>query len=283
MNGLRVSEHASSNGCWRVSSLAPGVPLASYVNAYHAYDEQDTSFRRRRELPDGSAVLIFNLGKELRVEHPAGTVSAFGEGDGFFSGAAATYAVTETDGAQAGAQIKFSLLGARLFVGKPLTELGDGLVDPSEAFGPSAGELAGRVAEARSQEERLSLLSQAVERRVSSEGAIAPGLAFAYRRLSHADIRIAEIARQIGWRRERFSRDFHREFGLSPKTFARIRRFARTLREREREPSLNGAMLAAQCGYVDQAHMILDFQEFAGAAPAALWRRELSSAGGFVD
>ena len=37
-----------------------------------------------------------------------------------YSGASATYAVTETDGAQAGAQIKFNLLGARLFLGLPL-------------------------------------------------------------------------------------------------------------------------------------------------------------------
>ena len=83
--------------------------------------------------------------------------------------------------------------------------------------------------------------------------------------------------------RERFSKAFRREFGLTPKTFARVRRFARTLRVRRQEPSLTGAALAAQCGYVDQAHMIHDFQEFSGSAPSALWRHELPDAGGFVD
>jgi hypothetical protein len=82
MDGLRISEHASDNGRWRISSLAPSGHLASYVNGFHACHEQDTPFRRRRELPDGSAVLIFNLGKELRVDHPARTVRAFGEGHG---------------------------------------------------------------------------------------------------------------------------------------------------------------------------------------------------------
>ena len=284
MNGVRTSEHASDSGSWRIASLAPTAALASYVQGFHAYHEQDTMFRRRRELPDGSAVLIFNLGQELCVEHPAGTLRVFGEGRGFFSGASATYAVTETHGAQTGAQIKFSLLGARLFLGRPLGDLGDALVDPPEAFGSSsAAELGKRVAEARSQQERLLLLTRAVERRLISEDAIAPGLAFAVKRLSRADVRVAEIAREIGWSRERFSRAFRREFGLPPKTFARIRRFSRALRLREREPFLNGAALAAQCGYVDQAHMTLDFQAFAGAAPAALWRRALPDAGGFVD
>jgi AraC-like DNA-binding protein len=283
MDGLRTSEHASESGRWRIASLAPSGRLASYVDAFYAYHEQDTAFRRRRELPDGSAVLIFNLGKELRVEHPTGTLCAFGQGRGFFSGASATYAVTETDGAQTGAQIKFSLLGARLFLGRPLGELGDALVDPSEAFGSGAAELGERVAEARSSEARLLLLSQAVGRRLLPEGAIAPGLAFAFNRLSRVDVRIAEVAREIGLSGERFSRAFGREFGLSPKAFARIRRFARALRLRAREPSLNGAMLAAQCGYADQAHMVRDFQAFAGAAPAALWRRELPNGRGFVD
>ncbi len=54
-----------------------------------------------------------------------------------------------------------------------------------------------------------------------TEHAIAPGLAFAFRRLDRADVRIAKIACEIGMSRERFSKAFCREFGLTPKTFAR--------------------------------------------------------------
>jgi AraC-like DNA-binding protein len=257
MDGLRVSEHASESGSWRISSLAPSGLAALHVSAFHAYEERGTAFRRRRELPDGSAVMIFNLGTELRVEHPLGALRAFGEGQGFFSGASRTYAITETDGAQTGSQVKFSLLGARLFLRRPLGELGDALVDLSQALGRGAGELGQRVADARSQEERLELLSRAVAIRLS-EHAIAPGLAFAFRRLDRADIRIADVACEIGMSRDRFSKAFCREFGLTPKTFARVRRFARALSARRQEPSLDGAALAAQCGYVDQAHMIHD-------------------------
>jgi AraC-like DNA-binding protein len=240
MDGLRVSEHASENGSWRIASVVPCGALMRYVSVFHAYDERGTAFRRRRELPDGSAVVIFNLGRELRVEQPAGASQAFGEGQGFYSGASATYVVTETDGAQTGAQIKFNLLGARLFLGRPLGELGEALVDCTQAFGQAAVELTDRLADARSQEERLRLLAQAVELRFRSESAVAPQLAFAFQRLSRADIRISELARAIGMSREGFSKAFRREFGLPPKTFARIRRFARTVREREREPSLDG-------------------------------------------
>jgi len=283
MDRLRLSQHDSDAGSWRVASLESEGALSSYVGAFYAYEERGTSFRRRRELPDGSAVLIFNLGRELRVEHPRDMRRAFGEGQGFYSGASATYAVTETDGEQAGAEIKFSILGARLFLGLPLEEFGDALIDAPQAFGRRATELRDRLTETRSQDERVRALVRAAAPKLSSENGVAPGLAFAFRRLSRADVRIADVAREIGMGRERFSKAFRREFGLAPKTFTRVRRFARTLRVRRSEPSLTGAALAAQCGYVDQAHMIHDFQEFSGSAPSTLWRRELPDAGGFVD
>jgi AraC-like DNA-binding protein len=283
VDGLRFSEHTSENGSWRVASFAPRGRLAPYVSVFNAYEEHETAFRRRRELPDGSAVLIFNLGKPLQVEHPVGVTQSFGEGQGFFSGASTTYVVTETDGAQTGAQIKFSLHGARLFLGRPLGEFGDALVEPSEVLGRVSIELEERIAGVRSEADRVRLLAQVVEQRLHSNVAIAPGLAFAFKRLDRANVRIGDIAREIGMGRERFSKAFRHEFGLPPKTFARVRRFARSLRARELEPSIDGACLAAQCGYVDQAHMIHDFQEFAGGAPSAIWRRQLPDAGGFVD
>jgi AraC-like DNA-binding protein len=283
MDGVRVFEHASETGSWKISSLAPNSALAPYAVAFNAYEERGMSFHRRRELPDGLAVLLFNLGKELRVEHPVGAPRVFAEGQGLYSGASVTYVVTETKGEQTGAQIKFSLLGARLFLGRPLEAFGDALVDPREVLGRSAAELRDRLANARSHEDRLALLAQSVARRLRQPDNLAPALAFAFSRLSRADLRIADLAREVGASRERFSKAFRREFGLSPKTFARIRRFNRALRRRDREPSLDGAALAAACGYVDQAHMIHDFQEFAGSPPAALWRRGLPDAGGFVD
>jgi AraC-like DNA-binding protein len=283
MDGLHVFDHASETGSWRIATRVPTGALAPYAVAFNAYEERNTSFRRRRELPDGLAVLIFNLGKELRVEHPVGALHGFGEGEGIYSGASPTYVVTETDGAQTGVQIKFSLLGARLFLGRPLGELGDALIDPLEAVGRSAAELRDRLAETRTQEERVELLTQAVERRLDQPNRPAEELAFAFTRLSRADIRIADLACEVGMSRERFSKAFRWEFGLTPKTFARVRRFTPALRRREREPSLSGAGLAAVSGYVDQAHMTRNFHEFSGSTPAALWRRGLPDGGGFVD
>ncbi len=70
MDGLRVSEHASESGSWRISSLAPSGLAALHVSAFHAYEERGTAFRRRRELPNGSAVLILTARRDSQDRLP---------------------------------------------------------------------------------------------------------------------------------------------------------------------------------------------------------------------
>jgi len=52
--------------------LVPPPMLAPFVRRIKACAERDTDFVRRRELPTGRAVLLFNFGGELRIEDAAG-------------------------------------------------------------------------------------------------------------------------------------------------------------------------------------------------------------------
>ena len=44
MDRLRVSQHNSDAGSWRIASLEPEGPLAPYVGAFYAYDERGARF-----------------------------------------------------------------------------------------------------------------------------------------------------------------------------------------------------------------------------------------------
>ncbi|HEY3739179.1 MAG TPA: AraC family transcriptional regulator [Bryobacteraceae bacterium] len=56
--------------------------------------------------------------------------------------------------------------------------------------------------------------------------------------------------------------------GVSPKFLSRILRFRQAVeRLRKQRPQAAWADFAAVCGYFDQAHMIREFQEFAGVSP----------------
>ena len=80
-------------------------------------------------------------------------------------------------------------------------------------------------------------------------------------------LRIGDLADRLGVTRRHLERQCRRDLGLSPKMLARITRFRRAAALLAQGRVQSGADLAAAGGYVDQAHLIREFQEFAGTTP----------------
>jgi AraC-like DNA-binding protein len=265
--------------------LQPTEWAAPFVTRFNAYHERGTAFTRRCEPPSGLATLVFNLGEELRVEHPAETHNAYGAGEAFYTGVSTRYAVTETDRAQAGAQAMLTPLGARLLLGFPLSEVSDFMIDPKDLFGGLAGETQERLQECNAEEGRLAVLEAMIERRLArADRRPASDLVHAARRLqaSGGRIVISDLAVEIGCSRKHLTTRFTREFGIAPKMLGRVLRFDRALCALRGGALRHLAELADFCGYSDQAHLTRDFTEFAGAPPAAFMRRALPDQGGFA-
>ncbi len=79
---------------------------------------------------------------------------------------------------------------------------------------------------------------------------------------------VGAAAALLGASPRQLERRFKTRVGMSPKHFARIRRFQRVFPTIERGGGWVDA--AAACGYYDQAHLIRDFRAFAGEAPSHL-------------
>jgi AraC-like DNA-binding protein len=80
-------------------------------------------------------------------------------------------------------------------------------------------------------------------------------------------LKIGDLADTLGVTRRQLERQCRRDLGVSPKMLARILRFRRATSLIARGEVRSGADLAAAGGYVDQAHLIREFQEFAGTTP----------------
>lgn len=82
-------------------------------------------------------------------------------------------------------------------------------------------------------------------------------------------VRIQQLARESCVTVRTYERKFVAEVGVSPKLFARLRRFQLAL---DRKRALGGRWLdvAHDLGYFDQMHMIKEFRAFGGEAPTAL-------------
>jgi AraC-like DNA-binding protein len=83
---------------------------------------------------------------------------------------------------------------------------------------------------------------------------------------------VDELARAVGLSARQLERRFRARVGLGPKLLARITRFQHAFRLARRTPNL--AEVAARAGYFDQAHLVRDFRQFAGAAPSRFLARE---------
>ena len=84
---------------------------------------------------------------------------------------------------------------------------------------------------------------------------------------------IAGASRRLGLSERHFRRLFSAEFGANPKTYARILRFDRTLRQLHPRP-WEAASPPGTDDYADQAHLIREFCAFAEITPGAYVRNK---------
>jgi len=82
-------------------------------------------------------------------------------------------------------------------------------------------------------------------------------------------VRIATLAKELGWSRKHLHACFRRDVGLSPKRYAEVRRFDR-LRRRLAANGTTLVNLAAELGYADQAHLARDARRFSTRTATAL-------------
>jgi AraC-like DNA-binding protein len=109
-------------------------------------------------------------------------------------------------------------------------------------------------------------------------------VAWAWQRLQDTGgrVRIDALARELGASRRYLARRFDEQVGLSPKSVARLQRFADVRRRIERSPA-RWATIAHEVGYADQSHLNREFQQFAGTTPTDLADRLIPGGGVIGD
>lgn len=93
---------------------------------------------------------------------------------------------------------------------------------------------------------------------------------------------IAELIESTPMSRRNFERKFLEEVGLSPKTYAKIRRFGYTCSLMAGKRDVNLMDVLCEGGYYDQSHFIKDFKYFSGRTPRTYAKTNLELAN-FVD
>jgi AraC-like DNA-binding protein len=94
---------------------------------------------------------------------------------------------------------------------------------------------------------------------------------------------IEMIGSEVGISARQLGRRFETVIGLSPKLLSRIVRFQRLFRLIESRRFTNWALLALECGYYDQSHLIRDFRAFTGSEPTSYFSQPNEISGHFIE
>ncbi len=223
---------------------------------------------RRRELPFAGVAVILELDGawDLSLSED-GPPERFGS---FVGGLIDRPAFSANAGPTATLQFNLTPLGALAVFGVPGSELAGRIVEFSDLV-PDAHLLIEELAGQSDWPARYALLDTWLTRRFAGAGEVTPDVEWAWRRIvgSAGAIPMSELQRELGCSSRHLSARFGEHVGMTPKRFARMVRFEHAV-QRLRAGDEELGVIAADCGYYDQAHFNRDFRAFAGVAPGAL-------------
>jgi AraC-like DNA-binding protein len=266
---------------WQISEARPAAALSAFVTRYSDYSEQTRSFTARQELASTGGVLIYALGEPLEIVGADGRAILLRQGEGFAGAIADGTSVSRAHGAQAGVHAFMSLPSLARVVGAPLAGLANCVATMRDLIGREADDLGCRLVEAADSEQRFDLLDRFLIRRFADTTREDRTICWSMARLARADGPMSSaLADEIGWSRRHFARRFRSSTGFGPDRFRRIARFERFAARLMRSPDDDLAGLAAESGYVDQAHLGRDVRDFADMTPGELRSRLIPDGGG---
>ncbi len=247
--------------------------LAGFVRAITGYRYDGLPAGVHVGMPSTTITLVISLDDGLVVSWPA-TDARPRRFDAVVSGLQDGPAHVHHGGAQEGIQLELSPAGVRRLLGTPVAELAGASAELRDVVGRSATSLRDALADVPDWRHRYRLVQRALLRWLTDgpPAGPAPEVGHAWRLVvgSGGTTPIGRVAAEVGWSTRHLGERFRAEYGLSPKTVARVARFDRShALLRRRGTSI--AAVAARCGYADQAHLTRDWRDIAGITPTRWW------------
>jgi len=261
----------------------PAVALRGLVRQYAGWFEHMAAPLCRRELPTDEIPVIISFGEPIRV-YDAGDSHRYRDLGSFATGAYDTYVRVLSSGPCGGIQINFTILGARLFLARPLTDLYNQSVPLDCVLGAAAPRLESELYDAPTWDARFDILDREIAARMFAAAGPCPEVLWTWRRLVQTGGRVSidRIVDEIGRSHKHVIACFREQIGLTPKTMARVLRFSRAARALRVATPARLVDIAHDCGYYDQAHFTRDFRAFAGVTPRELLASLLPDGAGIV-
>ncbi|MES9617206.1 helix-turn-helix domain-containing protein [Streptomyces tuirus] len=254
-----------------VLTMRPSVPALGAAIGAMGCVELRFAHSAELALPTGAAQLLVNLDGDALSSSPLQGAHRRTRGAALH-GPYAEPAVIDPAQQRAVLWVAFRPAGVHPFLGAPVSEVRDQLVGLDDLWGTDGAVLRERLLEAVAAggpRAGLRALETALLDRTDRPPEPDPA-AWRAAALLDRGTPVSEVADRLGWTTRRLARTCTEHLGFPPKRYARVRRFQRLLGHvNAGHGPPDWALLAANCGYHDQAHLIHEFRAFAGLTPTA--------------
>jgi AraC-like DNA-binding protein len=253
----------------------PAAPLSAFVaNLWLLSDAPGHA--KERIVPSGTLELVINLHEDEFRIYDSTEGRQFRRFSGaIVSGAYGSFFVIDTAEHASVIGVHFKPSGALPFLGLPPGGRSNSQVNLEALWGPPARQLRAMLCSARTPARRFQILESALLARLANPTRQHAAVQIGLREL-HGGTSVGDVVAQVGMSHRRFIELFTAEVGITPKLFARIRRFQRASALTRNLASPDWSNIAAECGYFDQSHLIRDFIAFSGFSPDKFLRHSLA-------
>ena len=259
----------------RYREIPPQPPLSKFVECFWMLegDGPSPSGGPERILPDGCVELILNFGERFLQHHDNDRKL---QPRHFLVGQMSGPILISPTGAVQLLGIRFHPGATAPFLRVSMNEVTDQVTELGSLSSNLERELLRACEHLASLPEKIAAVEEALTARLLRGAYDSSAMQLAAQIVRFAGvISVDQLAEDAGISNRQLERRFMREVGVGPKLLGRILRFQQVFRAVERSDNA-WASIALECGYYDQAHLIRDFNQFAGQTPTVLFSQQTS-------
>ncbi len=252
--------------------IKPSPALAPFIECFWLLENNEQPSIKappERLLPDGCIELILNFGARFREHTEDNRLRV--QPSRFLVGQMTRPVLISPTGPAKLLGIRFNPGGTVPFLRLDMKEIANQIVSLSDVSTRLESKILERASQAQDLAEKLRLIQQLLESHLHRPPVAVTSLQPVISRIleSAGRVSIDALAQDMAISARQLERRFLFDVGIGPKALCRILRFQQVFRLIDHCDE-NWAGVAVECGYYDQAHLIKDFQQFAGQAPTVL-------------
>ncbi|MFN8256324.1 MAG: AraC family transcriptional regulator [Bacteroidales bacterium] len=248
----------------------PAPPLNHFIEHFVYYKGYNPEHSVDRFLPDGYTYVVFDLTDYPKYIYDNNSLKEIQScRNVWFSGIREKY-ITIPSGRDSEMFIIYFQKGkAYPFVEMPMNELTDFVVDGELVMSNEILNMRETLLECSTAQQKFQFAEKYLTKSFAGKLVLNPFIDYSVNLIlkNPHQLSISHLSGKVGYSQKHFIKIFRENVGLTPKSFLKIIRFQKAIREIEAKKFADWTEIAFESGYYDQAHFINDFKAFSGFTP----------------